>query len=156
MNLIRAKYFLFATLILTMILSAGCNISSRKAMPNGVDFNSLNVKQAKVIKTFETAKSNNKNVLLIFDAVWCGYCRKLNQITMKDAEVQKTLADFEIVNVDVDKYPEVLKAFENGSMSNDDKGVPLILIFSPEGVQIDEVNGYLEAKPFNKILKKNL
>ena len=153
MKLFHLKNYLYITLLLTIILSIGCNISSKKLMPGGVDFNSLNVQDKQVLKTFETAKANDKNVLLIFDAVWCGYCRKLNTITMKDAEVQKTLAGYEVINVDVDKYPKVLKKFtkEKGRT-----GIPLIMLFSPEGVQIDEIGGFLRAKPFNKILKKNL
>ena len=145
---------LFVILLLIIIISVGCNetTTTQKSMRGGVEFSSLNVQDAKVIKTFETAKANGKNVLLIFDAVWCDYCRKLNTITMKDANVQKTLASFEVINVDVDKYPKVLKAF----VGNARRGVPLIMLFSPEGVQTDEVGGYMPAKPFNKILKKNL
>ena len=128
---------LYSTILFTILTSAGCITATKNAMPGGVDFNSLNVQDAKVVKTFETAKANNKNVLLIFDAVWCGYCQKFNQKTMKDAEVQKTLANFEVINVDVDKYPKVLQAFTNGKS----EGVPLIMLFSPEGVQTDEIGG---------------
>lgn len=152
MNTNRTKYFLYPTLLLVFVFSVSCNLATTKGMPNGVEFSSLNLQDAKVLKTFETAKANNKNVLLIFDAVWCGYCRKLNQITMKDAKVKKTLADFEVVNVDVDKYPEVLKAFVGGAKN----GVPFIMLFSPEGIQTDEIGGYLTAEPFNKVLKENL
>ena len=120
-------------------------------MTGGVDFNSLNVQDTKVLKTFETAEANGKNVLLIFDAVWCGYCRKFNQITMKDTEVKKTLAGFEVINVDVDKYPKVLSAFTNGKST----GIPAIMMFSPEGIQTEKLVGYIKAPAFNKILKKN-
>ena len=69
---------------------------------------------------------------------------------MKDAEVKKTLADFEILNIDVDKFPEVVSAFKNI------KSVPTMMIFSPEGIQTDETGGYVKAEKFNRILKKNL
>jgi thiol:disulfide interchange protein DsbD len=125
-------------------------------MPGGIDYNSLNVQNSKVKKVFQTAKSNNKKVMLIFDAVWCDYCRKLNQRVLKDAEVQKTLAGFEVINVDVDKYPEVLKTFASGSKGFDGRGVPAILIFSSEGFQMDQIVGFLETKPFNKRIKRSL
>lgn len=152
MRKIRTKYFLYVILLLAIILFASCKTSSVKTMTGGVDFNSLNIQDAKVLKTFATAKANNKNVLLIFDAVWCGYCRKLNTITMKDAEVKKTLANFEVINVDIDKYPKILKEFTYGKGR---KGVPFIMLFSPEGIQTYEIGGYIPAKPFNEILKKN-
>ena len=153
MKLIHTHNLFIITSLLAILFLFGCKIPTQNAMPGGVDFNSLNVQDEKVLKTFETAKANDKNVLLIFDAVWCGYCRKLNTITMKDAEVQKTLAGYEIINVDVDKYPKVIKKF---TKQKGRTGVPLIMLFSPEGVQIDEIGGFHRAKPFNKILKKNL
>ena len=143
----RTKHFLLASILLATSLFTNCQ---KKGMPGGLDYNSLKVTDAKVVQTFKTAKENNKKVLLIFDAVWCGYCRKFNQITMKDAEVKKTLADFEILNIDVDKFPEVVSAFKNI------KSVPTMMIFSPEGIQTDETGGYVKAEKFNRILKKNL
>lgn len=152
----RTKQILHTILLFTIIFSVSCKTLLQKRMPNGIDFSSLKVQDTKVLKTFETAKANNKKVLLIFDAVWCGYCRKFNQQTMKDLEVRKTLADFETLNIDVDKYPKVVKAFESGSVYKKIKGVPTIMIFSSDGIQTDEITGYYKAKKFNKVLKRNL
>ena len=106
MKLIRTKHFLLASLLLAGFSFTGCK---KAVMKGGVDFNSISVQESKVIKTFETAKQNDKNVLVFFDAAWCGSCRKLNQFTMKDAKIRKTLADYELINVDVDKFPDVPK-----------------------------------------------
>ncbi len=155
MKLFRTKYLLHIALLLTIISSASCKTLLQKGMPNGIDYNSLDIENTQVVKTFETAKKNDKNVLLIFDAAWCGSCRKLNQITMKDARVRKTLADYEVINVDVDKLPNVLQSFRSGS-AKEINSVPTIMIFSPEGIQTDRLVGYYKAKLFNKILKRNL
>ena len=155
MKLIRTKFLLSTTLLLTLFLSGGCGSLIQKLRPGGLDFGSLDIDNPKVAETFETAKANNKNVLLIFDAVWCGYCRKFNQLTMKDAEVKKTLSGFEVVNIDVDKYPKAVKAFEKvagGKIT----GVPTLMIFSSNGNQTARVSGYFKAKGFNRFLKKDL
>ncbi len=155
MRKFHPKQFALATLLLTFaILFANCE--SQKMMPGGLDFNSLDVKNPEIVKTFEAAKEKNKNVLLVFDAVWCGYCRLFNQKTMKDAEVQKTLAGFEVLNIDIDKFPDAARAFKSGSAEHGGEGIPAILIFSAEGFQTDEVLGYYEAEEFNEILKRNL
>jgi len=127
----------------------------QKSNSNRLDFASLDIDNPQVEKTFQTAKANNKNVLVVFDAVWCGYCRKFNTITMKDSRVEKTLADFEVVNIDVDKFPKAVKAFEKNT-GGKIEGVPTLMIFSSNGVKKERVTGFYQAGKFNRFLKKNL
>lgn len=150
----RKTSFLLSLIFLAASLFIGCQ--SQKAMPGGVDYNALDVKDAKVIKTFKTAKENDKNVLVIFDAVWCGVCRKFNQETMKDSAVRKTLGDYEVINIDVDKFPGPTDAFGKRRDLSRIESVPTIMIFSPEGIQTDEFAGFYNGKKFNKVLKRNL
>ena len=152
MKKIQTKYIAILTLLFVVLSCA----KSDRPMPGGIDYNSLNVQNREVTGVFQKAKSNDKKVMLIFDAVWCGYCRMLNQRVLKDPEVKKTLAGFEVINVDVDKYPKILKTFVDASESFDGKGVPAILIFSSEGLQTDQIEGFLETEPFNRRLKQNL
>lgn len=125
-------------------------------MPGGVNFNSLNLNETKVVETFKTAKQNGKNVLVIFDATWCGVCREFNQKTMKDSQVVKSLKDYEVVNVDVDKFPEIAKAFGRRAGKSRIDGVPTVMIFSSEGLQLDEFVGAYDGSGFDRILKRNL
>lgn len=125
-------------------------------MPGGIDYNSLEVKDTRVVETFKNARENNKNVLVIFDAAWCGVCRKFNQETMKDAEARRTLADYVVINIDVDKFPEPTKAFGRRGGKTRIESVPTVMIFSPEGIQADEFVGFRNGKRFNKILKRSL
>ncbi|NNE99984.1 MAG: thioredoxin family protein, partial [Pyrinomonadaceae bacterium] len=125
-------------------------------MPGGVDYNALDVKDAKVVQTFKAARENDRNVLVIFDAVWCGVCRKFNGQTMKDPQVRKTLAEYEVINIDVDKFPEPTNAFGKRRNLSRIESVPTIMIFSSEGIQTDEFTGFYNGKRFNRILKRNL
>ncbi len=125
-------------------------------MPEGVNYNSLDVKDAKVIQTFKSAKENGKNVVVIFDAVWCGVCCKFNQQTMKDPEVLKTLADFEVINVDAEKFPEVAKKLGRRAGKTRIRSVPTVMIFSSDGIQADEFIGFYDGKRFNEVLKRSL
>ncbi len=142
------------SLLFLAALIRGCQ--SQRVMPGGVDYNSLEVKDANVVQTFKAAKENNKNVLVIFDAAWCGVCRKFNQETMKDPQVRKTLTSYEVINIDVDKFPAPTDAFGKRGDRSRIEAVPTVMIFSSEGIQADEFVGFRNPKRFNKILKRSL
>jgi thiol:disulfide interchange protein len=126
-------------------------------MPNGVNFNELKLTETKVVETFKNAKVKGKNVLVIFDAVWCSVCEEFNQKTMTDPQVVKTLKeDYEVINIDVDTFPEVTKVFGRRAGKSKIEGVPTVMIFSPEGLQQEEFAGSYDGKAFEQILKRNL
>lgn len=154
MKFIGTKY-LVLILLIAICLFSSCNVLSQRLNPSGIDFSSLDIDYPQIEKTFQAAKANDKNVLVIFDAVWCGYCRKFNTITMKDSEVKKSLVNFEVVNIDVDKYPKAVKAFEKNA-GGKIEGVPTLMIFSSDGVKKTRVTGFYKAQKFNNFLRKNL
>lgn len=44
-----------------------------------------------------------KRTLVVFGADWCGYCKVLDEKTLKDPAVKARLKDYVIVHVDVEK-----------------------------------------------------
>ncbi|MEZ5346960.1 MAG: thioredoxin fold domain-containing protein [Pyrinomonadaceae bacterium] len=148
-------FLITAVLVLTMAFLTGCGPFIQKIAGGGIELESLKEKNPEVVSTFRTANENGKKVLVIFDAAWCGYCRKFNQITMKDREVRKTLTDFEVVNIDVDRSPEAMKVFQKASGGQKIGGVPTLMIFNSNGTHKARVTAYYKPPKFNDFLKKN-
>lgn len=55
----------------------------------------------RVQRALATAKAANKPVLVEFSAEWCAWCKKLERRTLADERVQKALAGFVLIKVDV-------------------------------------------------------
>jgi len=73
---------------------------------------------------------------------------------MKDSHVKKSLVNFELVNIDADKFPKAVKAFEENA-GGKITGVPTLMIFSSDGVKKTRVTGFYKAGKFNRFLEKN-
>ena len=102
---------------------------------------------------FSRAKTEDKPVMVSFEAEWCVWCKKLESTTFRDSEVM-TLIDASMV-------PLILDVDNAGSELSDVHGVqslPTILIFNSEGEEQGRINGYLPPGQFvaavNDILQK--
>jgi thioredoxin-related protein len=57
--------------------------------------------QVQLAKAMETAKRDDKRILVMFGGDWCGWCHKLHELFASDAEIRKILS-YEYVLVMVD------------------------------------------------------
>lgn len=148
----RRDYMLTGLLTILICVAGNCRVETTDA----VDIKSLGIKNPEIVKALENARNNNKPVLLIFDAVWCPYCKKLNNETLRHKEVLKTLAGYEKLHVDIDKNPDDAESFKVAPASRGGDGIPAIVIFSPQGKELARTAGFMEPKEFNQFLKENL
>jgi thiol:disulfide interchange protein len=119
-----------------------------------IDFSTI--KSQEISKIFETASTSKKPVILIFDAVWCSFCKAFETETLVNNKVIKTLEKFEKINVDVDENEADATTFNGKPKSSGGNGIPAIIIFSSDGKELERINGFIDATDFNEILKRAL
>jgi thioredoxin-related protein len=119
------------------------------------------------------AQSSEKNVLIIFHATWCGWCKRF-ETALNDTAI-KTLIDrnYIIAMLDVKERGDKIQTFENPGGQNlltefggDKAGLPFIVFLNGKGKMIANSNvmpdkqniGYPgseeEISAFTKLLKK--
>lgn len=92
------------------------------------------------------AKSENRRVLVVWGANWCGWCVKLADVFAKDAELaKKLLYEYDVVKVDVgnfDKHMELAASFGAEFKST---GIPFLTVLAGDGkVLANQETGALE------------
>lgn len=86
---------------------------------------------------FQTAKEQDKFVILDLEAIWCHWCHVMEETTYKDKEVVRLLKQKYItVRVDQDSNPDLLARYG-------DYGWPATIVFAPDGSEIVKRRGYI-------------
>lgn len=152
MHKLYRKFLLIPAFILANCLFAYSQPVSNET--GNIDFSKI--KNQEIVRVFETAKAYPRPVLLIFEASWCQYCKKLKDETLQDEKVLETLLSFEKLNVDIDENPEDATFFDGKPASLGGSGIPAMIVFTPEGKELARVKGFHDAKDFNAFLKKQL
>ena len=91
---------------------------------------------ADVEGSLRAANDSGQLVLMKFTADWCTYCKKMERETFTRAAVAQTVnSQFVPVLVDADKHKNLVSHLKI-------KGLPAILIVSPEMVILERISGY--------------
>jgi len=101
----------------------------------------------------ELAVAQNKPVMLDFYADWCISCKEMEHLTFSDAEVQKILTHFVLLQADVTSNDEQDKAlYKRFGIF----GPPAVLFFDTNGQeqQAYRVVGFMQAEAFRQHLQK--
>lgn len=97
---------------------------------------------------FSRAKSEDKPVLVSFEAEWCVWCKKLDSTTYRDTAVMSLIADSLVpLTLDVDGSGEAL------SNRYGVESLPTVLVVSPTGEEVGRINGYLPPGRFAEVVR---
>lgn len=93
------------------------------------------------------AKQENKYVFIDFFAVWCGPCKRMDEITFTDAKVQELLGSMIAADWDAEKDPwmAVAKKYKVSAY-------PTLLVIGPDGKEVDRHLGFLEPAEFIEVV----
>ena len=97
--------------------------------------------QKDIDAAFEIAQKEHKNIMLMVESQNCRWCKKMEDETLADENVQKRLAAYSLVKVSrgeeriVDQLPMI-------------HGVPTIFFMTPEKKILQKVVGYFNVEDF--------
>ena len=91
------------------------------------------------------ARSDGKQVVIDFYAMWCGPCKLMERNTFTDANVRKRVTDFVPLKIDVDRQPEIAQKYGI-------EGLPTTAVVDAEGRVLTGAVGYLDPERFLKVL----
>ena len=101
-------------------------------------------------KASATAKSQGKNVLVIFHASWCGWCKKLDAFLEDDDMKALMNKNFVIVHLDVLEQPDKASLENPGGeelmakLNGAEAGLPFTAVVKPNGTMV--INSNAEKK----------
>jgi thioredoxin-like negative regulator of GroEL len=88
-------------------------------------------------------------VVMVFGAPWCGWCRKMESVTLVDEAVENLAGDFLWVKIDIEQDEELAAQFGV-------RGVPQTVILNQDGGVIGSVSGYVPPDRFAAFLTNTL
>jgi thioredoxin 1 len=94
------------------------------------------------------ARQSNKPLMIYFTADWCGPCQTLKTTTWADADVEKALADYIPVKIDVDQSPSVAQHYGTAAL-------PRFVIAKSDGESTSVTEGAYPPREFIEWLKGN-
>ncbi|HHH89453.1 MAG TPA: DUF255 domain-containing protein [Aliiroseovarius sp.] len=122
------------TLLLLLALTLAIPARATPDPAPGIDW------QAWSPAVFARAEREGKLVLLALEAEWCTWCKKMNAVTYRDAEVIGVIRQHYIaVRADRDKLPELGRRYRN-------YGPPTTVVYDSRGREIIKRPGYLQPK----------
>lgn len=92
-------------------------------------------------EALKQSKNNNKNILLVFSATWCGPCNKFKSEVLKDENVKKKMNDYIFLIIDIDAEPVLTKKCNVTA-------IPSILILNNKEEIIKSTVGFKDKKSF--------
>lgn len=87
--------------------------------------------------------------VVFFGAQWCGWCRKMDTVTLTHESVEAMADDFIWVQIDIDQKEQL--AAQYGV-----RGVPETIVLNTHGAVIGNLSGYVPPERFVEFLKQTL
>ena len=100
---------------------------------------------AALLRAIEAAKDSGDLIVVDFWATWCAPCIKLKKVTFADQGVAELLQEVEFVLIDLDKHPDLGKAWGVAT-------VPRVFFLTADGEVVDLLKKYEAPGPFKKRL----
>ncbi len=119
--------------------AAGCGGGSQAAPGGGA---SAVVWERDLPSALALAGSEKKLVMVDFYTDWCKWCRRLDETTFADGNVQKALQG--VVSVRLNAEKDGRDAAERFNVD----GFPTILFLDAAGSEVGRIPGYMEPAPF--------
>lgn len=101
-------------------------------------------------KAHAVAQAENKPMLVVFGAEWCKFCKKLEEETLTDPELETFLrSNFVLVYLDLDEQGKVGRILEV-------KSVPCTVVLSPKADLLGRIVGFKTSTALQEQLEKTL
>ena len=119
------------TLFIFCILLMAFHFKAIEVNASSIDWKSYPM--GKAIQS-STEQKHLKPFLLYFHAVWCPYCKKMNENHFKNEEIIQTSRQFYAIKIDTDN-PETRFLFKKYGV----QGIPTIVFLSREGKWLEDL-----------------
>jgi len=103
-------------------------------------------------EALKRAKASRKPILVDFWAEWCGWCHRLDKTTYVDPVVVRKAEEFVAVKVNTEGSAKDAEV----ALHYDVQSLPTIVFLSPEGRQIQRLNGFQGPGQFPRTLDQAL
>lgn len=144
----RAGGIWAAAIVMCAAAGAVQPTAARAATPAALQQAAPQSAQAILASAERRAKAQDKNVMVIFHASWCGWCKKLDAF-MQQPEFQRTFdANYVVVHLDVLEHsPADIARYENAGAAKllqgyggANSGVPFLVWLDAKGKKIADSN----------------
>lgn len=148
------RHLLTACLMISTISVTGGVVAQLQAAPPFPFFGSQKGEAAKaqinwqkdIFTAHKLAQQQNKPMLLVFGADWCGFCKKLEAQTLTQPQLADYInKNFIPVHLDADKDQKVTQILDVESL-------PCTIVLSPTADLMGRIDGFFAPEPFYRKL----
>lgn len=135
------------SVVLLLAVAALVAVSSLKAAPPLFGGSGDEVQwQTSLQAAHQLAVAQNKPIMIVFGADWCGYCKKLEKQTLAAPDVARYINQhFVPVHLDLDKEQRIGQILEVQSL-------PCTVIVNANAELVGRIEGYYTPGPFQEKL----